>query len=107
MTYQWNRQAEDELLRAVAWCAAEFGKTVAQDFLDSLDRQVVLLTTSPKLGKREPLLRERRREYRSLVIHKLFKLIYYINHSKQRIVIADLWDVRRQPAKLASRIRTK
>lgn len=107
MTHQWNRQAEDELLRAVAYCAAEFGKTVAEDFLDDLDRQIVLLTTSPKLGKREPLLSERSCEYRSLVIHKLFKLVYYINDRKQRIVIADLWDVRREPEKLVRRIRTK
>lgn len=107
MTYQWHRQAEDELLRAVAYCATEFDKAIAKDFLDHIDHQIVLLVSSPKLGKREPLLKGRRREYRSLVIHKLFKLIYYINDEKQRIVIADLWDVRREPAKLIRRIRTK
>lgn len=66
MTCQWNRQAGNELLRALAYCATEFGTATATDFPGNLDRQTVLLESSPKLGKKEPLLKGRRREYRSL-----------------------------------------
>ena len=37
----------------------------------------------------------RKREYRSIVVHKLFKLVYYV---KDDILhIAALWDTRREP----------
>ena len=39
-------------------------------------------------------------EYRSLVVHPYFKLIYYINVNKEKIVITNLWDVRQEPDKL-------
>lgn len=38
MIYRWNRQAEDELLRIIAYCTVEFGKAVAKDFLDNLNK---------------------------------------------------------------------
>lgn len=107
MTLQWHRQAEDELINAVGFCAKNFGKEVASDFLGNVDRQIYLLSAFPQMGKVEPILEGRHREYRSLVMHELFKLVYYINEKKQRIVIADLWDTRREPNKLSRRIRGK
>ena len=91
--------------KAAAYCATEFGRTVAYDFLDSVDRQVNLLAEFPEIGKVEPLLKDRKLVYRSLVVHKFFKLIYYVNEKKQRIVIADLWDTRREPTAQAARIK--
>ncbi|WP_455591435.1 type II toxin-antitoxin system RelE/ParE family toxin [Bacteroides sp.] len=107
MNYQWHRQAEKELIQMAEYCVKEFGKKVADDFLNNIDRQVHLIVAFPEMGKVEPLLEGRQREYRSLVIHELFKLVYYINERKQRIVIADLWDTRREPATLSRRIRGK
>ena len=35
-------------------------------------------------------------EYRSLVVHPHYKLIYYINEAKGIVVITNLFDVRRE-----------
>ena len=37
----------------------------------------------------------RKREYRSIVVHKLFKLVYYVKGDT--LHIAALWDTRREP----------
>lgn len=46
----------------------------------------------------------RRFEYRSLVIHEHYKLIYYINDNNGVIYITDLFDTRREPKRLAENI---
>lgn len=55
------------------------------------------------MGKIEPLLQERRHEYRSLVVRKHLKLIYYIKDNV--IYIANLWDTRREPQQLKEEIK--
>jgi hypothetical protein len=53
---------------------------------------------NPLLGKREFLLEDRRDHvYRSLLVHKHFKVVYYIDES----YIVALWDVRREPREQA------
>jgi len=42
--------------------------------------------------------------YRSLVVHPHFKLVYYINEAKERIVITNFWDVRREPRELEEEV---
>ena len=54
------------------------------------------------MGLVEPLLEGRNKVYRSLVIHKLYKLVYYVD--EETIYIADLWDVRRDPDRLIARL---
>ena len=51
----------------------------------------------------EPLLANRTHLYRSVVINKLNKLIYYIEN--ETIIIADFWDTRREPKEQANQIR--
>ena len=62
---------------------------------------IPLLASNPYMGKIEPLLINRKgHEYRSLVIHEHFKLIYYIDLSQNILYIVDLWDTRREPSRL-------
>lgn len=44
---------------------------------------------------------------RTLLVHKLFKLVYYVDEKKSVLYIVSLWDVRRDPSTLISRIRKK
>lgn len=51
----------------------------------------------------EKLLRNRKHIYRSFVVHRHYKLIYYIE--KDTVYIADLWDTRREPVRLSGRVK--
>ena len=48
-------------------------------FVDEVQRTNERLSVFPRLGKIEPALRGLKREYRSLVVHKNYKVIYYID----------------------------
>lgn len=105
MTYEWKKQAEKELTKASIYCIEQFGKRIAEKFIDAIDQHVKRLAQYPKSGFPEPLLVNRRKKYRSLMINEHFKLVYYYDEAKEIIYIVDLWDTRRAPQSLAQRIR--
>lgn len=102
MRYQWRKKAEKQVESATRYCGKQFGKSVASRFIDSIEHSVNLLVTNPHLGPVEPLLEGRRHNYRSLVVHEHFKLVYYIDTKKDTIYIVSLWDTRRAPTKLSN-----
>ena len=61
------------------------------------------LSVFPRLGKIEPALRGLKREYRSLVVHKNYKVIYYIDDDM--VFIASFWSTRCNPNSLRSGIK--
>lgn len=105
MKYQWRRKAEKQVKQTIRYCIEEFGKSTAEKFLANIDHQVDLLIDNPQLGPIEPLLENRSRTYRSLLVHKHFKLIYYISTSKETLYLVALWDIRREPSRLAGSVR--
>ena len=107
MTCEWKKSAIEELTNATKYCAKTFGKRVAEKFLDSVDHQILLLVGNPLMGIHAPELDTLRRQYRTVLVHKLFKLVYYVNEKKSVLYIVSLWDVRRNPSTLVSRIRRK
>lgn len=107
MIYEWKKKAEAELAKAAIYCSQQFGKRIAEKFIDTVDKQVKRLSQYPELGFPEPLLAERSREYRSLMINEHFKSVYYYDKPKDTIYIIDLWDTRREPQSLSKRVRGK
>ena len=101
----WTKRANRERIATLTYGAKEVGKNAAGKLNERIESYNVLLVENPRLGVLESLLVERRREYRSIVVHEHYKLIYYIKG--KTLYIVDLWDTRREPAKLAKRIRGK
>ena len=64
----------------------------------------LLVQENPLLGQREPILEGFKLEYRRIVIRPYFKIIYTIKGDT--IYFADIWDTRRDPNNLKSRIPT-
>lgn len=58
------------------------------------------LSEQPFMGPVEPALRELTGTYRSLVVRRLFKLIYRIDEDSQVVVIVSIWDCRQDPERL-------
>ena len=73
----------------------QFGIRIADRMMYHIYYCVLLLSQNPRSGKVESLLVGRRYEYRSLVVHPHFKLIYYINEAKEKIVITNFFDTRK------------
>ena len=96
----YRSKARRDLYRVYVYGVNEFGIRTAEKMMQQIDYCVLLLSLNPKLGKVEPILVGHRYEYRSLVVHPHFKLVYYINEIKDRIVITNFWDTRREPQTL-------
>ena len=104
MQVKWDKRAMKRLDKATEYGLYKFGEITSVRFYQKIRSYDSLLAEHPRLGKVEPLLIGRRFEYRSLVVHEYYKLIYYINEAKGRIVVADFWDVRQEPQLLAENI---
>ena len=104
MQVKWDKRALKRLDKATEYGLYKFGEITSIRFYQKIRSYDSLLAEHPRLGKVEPLLIGRRFEYRSLVVHEHYKLIYYINEVKGRIVVSDFWDVRQEPQHLAENI---
>ncbi len=103
MQVKWSAASRHELASAVEQCRRMFGNRVAERFLQHIAEEESRLANYPRLGKLEPLLVHETLNYRSLVVHKHYKIVYFIQGDIIRI--ADLWDTRREPAALVRHIK--
>jgi len=101
----WNKQAENEWRKALLYGLEEFGETPAIRFVQRTNYIIGLIEKYPKAGLHEPLLRGRKRTFRYFHLMGSLKLLYYYIETSNTIRIVDIWDTRREPKKLAKRIR--
>ena len=100
----WNKQAEDEWRKKLLYGLDEFGRTTAIRFVNRTNEIVSIIRKHPKAGLREPLLRNKKKEYRYFHLVGSLKLLYYYVESSDTIRIVDVWDSRREPSRLQRRI---
>lgn len=103
----WNKQAELEWRKKLIYGLNEFGQTTAIQFVQRTNYIVEIIRKHPRAGIREPLLKGRKKVYRYFHLVGSLKIIYYYLESSDTIRIIDIWDSRREPNKLAKRVRGK
>lgn len=100
MQVKWTKSASKKLDRAMEYGLRKFGAITAARFYRKVRGYDSLLAEHPRMGRVEHLLVGRRFEYRSLVVHENYKLIYYISEKEGVIYITSFWDTRREPKQL-------
>ena len=98
-----QKAAARQISRVYTYGEQHFGKRAAEKTHARIVEALHLLAANPRLSVEEPLLAGRKRQYRSLVVHKLFKLVYYVKDNT--LYIAALWDTRREPAVQAGSVK--
>ena len=98
----WNELAEAQLDRSIAFVSDNWGEEMGQRLLRESRRMSRLLASHPRLGHPEPLLTDRPQGYRSIVVGRYNKFIYYISESC--IHISAVWDTRRDPSLLVNEV---
>lgn len=90
-------------MEAIISCGQNvYSKNTIRRFYDDYKKYRLLLSISPLIGQKEPLLEERAMNYRYLFIKPYFKVIYLIQNDA--LYLMDVWDVRQEPQRLQSRI---
>lgn len=100
MTILWHQQARQDLKLAIAYCRKEFGQNSAIHFTDNIKRQIYLLSTQPYIGKKENFQQIDCKNIRSLIVHKYYKLLYFVDETEGNIVIVLLWHTLQKPERL-------
>ncbi|MDH6306313.1 toxin ParE1/3/4 [Parabacteroides sp. PF5-5] len=94
----WKHTARAKYLRTTRWYFDNMGLKAADSFMRGIAENVERISRQSAIGKREPLLVGHPEDFRSLVVHRHTKIIYYCD--TQNVYIVDLWDCRQNPAKL-------
>lgn len=79
-----------------------FGEIAAKDFMLEIHDTIRLLKNNPYMSPIDPLFDDRAKTYRSILINRRSKMVYYIEDDT--IQIAGFWDCRRDPEAAAKEV---
>lgn len=102
MKVKWHPRAKTAVRQTARYIRSQFDAKSASDFVKEVYHTEKLLVNNPHLGAIEPLLSDLPVMYRSIVINRLNKLVYWIN--EDTIEIVACWDTRREPKKLMEEV---
>ncbi len=103
MELRWVDEAYEAWEATADYILKEWGANALENFVTKTEAWRDILKKSPKIGKIEPLLKNRLTVYRSIVLTPHNKMIYTIKDDI--ILIVDFWDTRREPNNQADRIK--
>lgn len=92
---RWHKRAVAQLHQVEDYVLSDFGERIRQEFMDEVEQTVLSLAEMPTIGKLDPLFAHRNQTYRSIIIRKLNKVVYYVKDDT--LHIAAFWDTRREP----------
>jgi len=96
----WHNEAIDAFRRAICYGQEVFGDRVASLFASQILKQADLLVNMPYIGQKEAFTIKLKHEYRSLVVHSRYKLIYFIDDKLLTVHIVDFWPTENDPKRL-------
>jgi len=98
MKILWTRFAESQLDEIYEYMYNKNPYIAADIYNDILDESA-MLANFPQIAAIEPLLSKYKEEYRSLVVRRNYKVIYYID-SEKTIYVVGVFDCRQNPKEL-------
>jgi len=75
------------------------GTKIARKIIIGIIETTINLDKNPEIGQIEELLKNRPQEFRYL-IYTNYKIIYWFNKDRNRIIVANIFDTRQNPEKL-------
>ena len=101
---KWDKLGRQSLFEILRYGSQVWGKKAAKNLRLKIKDAERLLSANPLMGKNEPELQGSKLQFRSLVIHEHYKLIYYYAPEKDLLRIVDIWNTRMSPANLVKRM---
>jgi plasmid stabilization system protein ParE len=98
MKVLWTAFAESQLDGIYDYIQTRNSRAAVEIYNDIIDESA-MLGRFPKIAAIEPLLSEFPEEYRSLVVRRNYKIVYYIENETTIYVVA-VFDCRQNPDKL-------
>ena len=99
----WENRAIIARRRIAAYILDNFGENSKADFMAEIRETIDLLKINPYMAAIDPLFDNRAHTYRSVIINRRSKMVYYIENNV--IQIAGFWDCRQDPVAQAARVK--
>lgn len=96
---KWTDFSKRALQDIFEYYKEKAGSNVARKLVTEIAKETVQLRKHPAIGQEEELLKNDSRGFRYL-IHKNYKIIYWVNLKKNTIEIFDVFDTRQNPVKM-------
>ena len=103
MIIHWHKRAATQLQQVEDYVLQHFGERICKEFMDEVEQVVTELADMPTMGKLDPLFAHRKQAYRSIIVRRLNKLVYYVKDNT--LHVAAFWDVRREPQEQAQQTK--
>ena len=103
MKIHWHKRAAAQLHQVEEYVLRDFGERIRQEFMDEVEQTVLSLAEIPTMGQMDPLFAHRKQTYRSIIVRRMNKVVYYVKDDT--LHIAAFWDTRREPRNQASQVR--
>lgn len=105
LNVKWSAFSQSEYLKALTYVYGEFGLKAAEELQANVNRWIKRISCNPEISAPEEFLKNEARIYRSKIVGKHNKLVYW--YDSTTVYISDFWDMRRDPAKMARRVTKK
>ncbi|MBQ3657931.1 MAG: type II toxin-antitoxin system RelE/ParE family toxin [Bacteroidales bacterium] len=89
----WDEQALEQLKQVAGYVKRSFGVKRKNVFLREITHATDMLVLNPYMGALDPRLSDRSKSYRSIIVNKLNKMVYYVEDNA--VIIIAFWDCRR------------
>jgi plasmid stabilization system protein ParE len=96
----WLELAQRKLEDIYAYYAIKANKRTAKNLVIGIVDKTFRIENHPEIGQIETSLIHRKLEFRYLV-HKNYKIIYWVNRLKGRVEIVNIFDTRQNPTKIS------
>jgi addiction module RelE/StbE family toxin len=103
MVIQWSPNALKKARRIYFFIEKESPQAAAK-LIETIAQAVSRLADFPQMAAREPLLIGRTKTYRSLIVKKHFKIVYFVDETNDEVHIATVWDCRQSPQRLINEL---
>ena len=105
MRIVWDKTAERNRDNIGYYILERFGADRLNRFIEEVEKTAQMITNYPAIGAIDPLFADRQKEYRSIIVGGLSKLVYRVE--KDTIHIVAFWDCRREPEATAAEVKRK
>lgn len=95
MKIHWHKRAVEQLHQVEGYVLRTFGEHVREEFMSEVEQTVLSVANMPAMGKIDSLFVHRKQTYRSIIVRKLNKIVYYVKGDT--LCIVAFWDTRREP----------
>jgi plasmid stabilization system protein ParE len=107
MVIIWHPLALAELKEIYDYSLHEWGITRAKKTVANIRAATARLKKWPYSAPVELLLEDEPAKYRSMVIKRIHKVIYFVDEEKDIVVIFDVWDCRQDPEILRRKVTSR